>query len=357
MPPQAVPPPQGDITPAVYDLAAGRYDLVVEAGPSFNTKREESVAQMTELLRAYPPAAPIIGDLLVKNMDWPGADEIAQRLRSLVPATAMGQQPVPPQVQQQLDQMRQVIQAGGQHLQDLTQQLQSATTQLEAEKADKAIEAQKLDLDQQKANTDAYNAETQRLKVQADIAAANVTPPAIVDEDAGLARWKAEQEIALKRDTLAHQAAMQTSAQNHALRLATITRRGTPAAQPDAGPADMAQPPTDGGAPDMADGSADGPSTAGESDGSSSTGMMSPDVQSSSGDPFAEIAAAMQAQGAQIGAGMTAIGQALQIVAAQNAETMRMVADALMAPKELVRDAKGRPAGVRTLTPETATLQ
>ena len=28
---------------------------------------------MTELIRAYPAAAPVLGDLLAKNLDWPDA--------------------------------------------------------------------------------------------------------------------------------------------------------------------------------------------------------------------------------------------------------------------------------------------
>jgi hypothetical protein len=35
---------------------------------------------MFEPIRAFPPAAPLIGDLLAKNLDWPGADEVARRL-------------------------------------------------------------------------------------------------------------------------------------------------------------------------------------------------------------------------------------------------------------------------------------
>ena len=64
----------------VFDLGAGRYDLTVRAGPSFASRREEAASQMIELIRAYPPAAPLIGDLLARNLDWPGADEVARRL-------------------------------------------------------------------------------------------------------------------------------------------------------------------------------------------------------------------------------------------------------------------------------------
>lgn len=82
---QAPPPLDGqaaDILP-LYDLTVGKYDVTVETGPSYTTQREEAANQMMELLRVFPEAAPVIGDLVAKNLDWPGADEIAQRLQAL----------------------------------------------------------------------------------------------------------------------------------------------------------------------------------------------------------------------------------------------------------------------------------
>ena len=70
----------------IFDLGAGRYDLTVRTGPSFTSRREEAATQMMELIRAYPQAAPVIGDLLAQNLDWPGADEIAARLKGMIPA-------------------------------------------------------------------------------------------------------------------------------------------------------------------------------------------------------------------------------------------------------------------------------
>lgn len=130
----------------IHDLTTGRYDVVVEAGPGFTTRREEAAVQMTELMRAYPPAAPLIGDLLAKNLDWPGADEIAERFKAMLPQQLQGQNPEIAQAQQQLQQ--------------LNGAMQQITQQLQAEKMDKAIDAKKLEID-------AYNAETNRLKVTA----------------------------------------------------------------------------------------------------------------------------------------------------------------------------------------------
>ena len=72
---------------------------------SFTTKREEASVQMIEFIRAYPNAAPMIGDLLAKNLDWPGADDIAERLKAMLPPQVTGQNPQVMQLQQQMQQM------------------------------------------------------------------------------------------------------------------------------------------------------------------------------------------------------------------------------------------------------------
>ena len=127
----------------IYDVTAGKYDLTVRAGPSFTSRREEAATQMIELIRAYPPAAPVIGDLLARNLDWPGADEVAGRLASLLPPQVKG---VAPEVQA----------AQGQ-IAKLTQALQAAGAKLAALEQDRALEARKLEIA-------AFEAETARLK-------------------------------------------------------------------------------------------------------------------------------------------------------------------------------------------------
>lgn len=76
--------PDGEII-TENDLTVGKYDVDVSAGPSFNTKREEAAASMIEFARAFPNASGLITDMIVSNMDWPGADEMAKRLRKALP--------------------------------------------------------------------------------------------------------------------------------------------------------------------------------------------------------------------------------------------------------------------------------
>ena len=69
----------------INDLSVGTYDVVVSVGPSFTTQRTEARQSMSEFIQYYPNAAPLIGDLYAKVMDWPGAVEVSERLEFLLP--------------------------------------------------------------------------------------------------------------------------------------------------------------------------------------------------------------------------------------------------------------------------------
>jgi len=161
----------------IYDLGLGRYDVAVDTGPSFTTKREETAQQMTELIRAYPQAAPLIGDLLVKSLDWPNADEIADRMKAMLPSQI--NDGVPPELQQQIQQGQQQLQ----QLQQENEQLKSSQAmdmqkmQADAHKAqmDAQIASQRMELDRQKIEIEAYKAMTERMSV--DQAVAGPLPP------------------------------------------------------------------------------------------------------------------------------------------------------------------------------------
>jgi hypothetical protein len=71
--------------PEALDITSGRYDVTIDTGPSYTTKRVEASENMTELMRVFPQAAAVIGDLYVKAQDWPMSDEIAKRLKVLLP--------------------------------------------------------------------------------------------------------------------------------------------------------------------------------------------------------------------------------------------------------------------------------
>lgn len=117
----------------IYDLKAGRYDVTVHTGPSFTTRREEAVTAITEMVRSYPDAAPILGDVLVKMMDFPNADKISKRLAAMLPPQIQKMEQedngIPQESQalvmgmeQQMQQMQQQLQQGMQAFQQLQQE-------------------------------------------------------------------------------------------------------------------------------------------------------------------------------------------------------------------------------------------
>lgn len=96
----------------IFDISVGRYDVSVTAGPSVATRRQEAVESMLQLINSYPNAMPLIGDLLVKNMDWPGAEEIAARLKAMVPMQALSSSEtdaIPPQAKMEIQKLTETI--------------------------------------------------------------------------------------------------------------------------------------------------------------------------------------------------------------------------------------------------------
>lgn len=122
----------------VFDFNVGRYDVTVDSGPSYTTKREETAQQLIEIVRAYPQIAEVAGDKIVESLDIQGAQEIAERIRRRMPA--LQGEGLPPQVQQQMQQGMELI-----------QKLQGELQQV---KTDKSLEAKKLEIEAAKAETD-----------------------------------------------------------------------------------------------------------------------------------------------------------------------------------------------------------
>lgn len=146
----------------IFDVTTGKYDVTCEVGPSFSTKREEAASQMMELGKMFPPMMQVAGDLMVKNMDWPGADDIAARLKLMLPPQLQGQSPQVMQMQQQMQQMDQMAKQAIGQLQGQLQQLQQ---QLQQEKSKDVQAALQADIDSKKLEIDEFNAVTNRLKV------------------------------------------------------------------------------------------------------------------------------------------------------------------------------------------------
>lgn len=111
-----------------FDLKAGRYDIAVDIGPSYATQRQEAVESMLEVLKAFPQAATVMGDLLAKNMDWPEADEFAKRLKLLLPASIAAEEN--PEIRRIQQNYEQTIQQGKQYIGMLENTIQDLSDKL-----------------------------------------------------------------------------------------------------------------------------------------------------------------------------------------------------------------------------------
>ena len=109
--------------PKNIDLTVGKYDLVVTQGASYATKRIEALNSMVEIARVNPAIMQIAGDLIIKAMDWDGADEIAERMKKMLPPQLQDhegedgeQKQLPPEVQAMIEQGKQQIDEMGKHI-------------------------------------------------------------------------------------------------------------------------------------------------------------------------------------------------------------------------------------------------
>jgi len=111
---------QNEIGEVLNDVTVGEYDVVMDTGPGFQTKRQQAVESMMPLLTGNQELFNIAGDLVFRNMDFPGADVIADRLAAMNPMANIDEKSdIPPEAQMRLAQSEQMIQ-------QLQQQLQAA---------------------------------------------------------------------------------------------------------------------------------------------------------------------------------------------------------------------------------------
>jgi hypothetical protein len=106
------------------DMSVGQYDIVMDTGPGYDSKRQEAVANIGPILAADPALMEKIGDLYFRNQDFPGADTIADRLATLNPLAQIDEHSdIPPQVQMQLAQAKKQVE-------DMQQQMQAMALDL-----------------------------------------------------------------------------------------------------------------------------------------------------------------------------------------------------------------------------------
>jgi hypothetical protein len=143
-------PQTGALIEKIYNPGVGTYDVMVTTGPGYMTKRQEALDAMSQILQTNPQLWAVAGDLFIKNMDWPGAQEMAARFKKILD----------PKVLSDGDQSPEFI-AAQEQLQAMTMELNRVTDIME--NIQDSAEQQKIAIDEYKAEIDAYNAETKRI--------------------------------------------------------------------------------------------------------------------------------------------------------------------------------------------------
>jgi hypothetical protein len=134
--------PNSEKPMGLFNPKVGEYEVAVTIGPSFATKRAEASESMINFLKALPQTAPMVADLIAKNQDWPGAEEIYERLASQLPPNLQkpGTDDFPPEARAMINSLQS-------QLQKLGQEHQQALAMIGDKDADREVERQKINLD------------------------------------------------------------------------------------------------------------------------------------------------------------------------------------------------------------------
>ena len=147
----------------VYDLRQGSYKTKVVTGASYTTQRQEAASFFSNVVNKNPELMSVMGDLLFKNMDFAGAEAMAERMKKFVEPQYLDndEEDIDPEKMQ----MNQVIEQG----QKLINELQSQIEDLSDELRDKNRELDiKLLSERNKTQADQEKLDLEGLKLAAE---------------------------------------------------------------------------------------------------------------------------------------------------------------------------------------------
>ena len=121
--------------------SVGTFDVRATTGPAFQTRQSEAAAEIGEFVNGNPQMLAMFGDVLVKLRNYPEAEKLARRFKAMLPPQVQqaeeaedGQQQLPPQVMQ-------ILQQAQQEIQGLQQQLQEAQSGMQSEQLRAQVQA------------------------------------------------------------------------------------------------------------------------------------------------------------------------------------------------------------------------
>jgi hypothetical protein len=124
----------GEVDPKtmeMFELSDDDFQVVVTMAPNNNTRREEATTAIMELIQAVPQITPLIYDIFIGGMDFPGAQAIAERLKKTIPPELLEEQGGEQQMVMTLQKMQGQIKQDQQIIQTLSQQMEMLGKELE----------------------------------------------------------------------------------------------------------------------------------------------------------------------------------------------------------------------------------
>lgn len=127
------------------DLTTGEFSVTVSSGPSYDTLRQEAVEGMLQTAQSWPKLMDIAGDKVVRSMDWPMADQIADRIEKTIPPELLQGEDGEEDAEQMVNtpngpvpvsQVPQILQQMGAQMQEMQQALQEAESGIAKVKID-----------------------------------------------------------------------------------------------------------------------------------------------------------------------------------------------------------------------------
>lgn len=179
----------------MYNPGVGTYDVTITSGPSYNTLRQEATESMVTMIQAHPELMNVIGDLMVKNMDWPGAEEISKRLHMVLPAPILEAEQkavmdkMPPEMQQAIEQFDMAIKQKDETINAAANEIERLRVENDKLKTGHDLKAAEIQIKAQEAQISQFEAETARL-----VAIGNAQPEALQQDNSGMEMLKLEYE-------------------------------------------------------------------------------------------------------------------------------------------------------------------
>jgi len=141
---------EGVVIEKIYNPSIGKYDVVATTGPGYATKRQAALEAMAQLLQGNPQLWAVAGDLFIKNMDWPGAQEMSKRFAKTIDPKFLSDGDEDP-----------ALQAAQQQIQAMAHEMEAMHSMIT--NVGKSIEMQDQERKDFEAQVKAYEAETKRI--------------------------------------------------------------------------------------------------------------------------------------------------------------------------------------------------